>query len=295
MRLLFIHGIDQQDTDEKTLLDRWKAILFASVANSKEFLSADIAMAYYGATLDQYTTGRNPSAQLMGPLADVDSNSDELKFLASGMSEIAGWLALSNQQIEDGARAAEGDHNAVVGVPMSTSFARRAVGIARVLEDISPWRGGLALRVIKQAYAYLEKPNVGAVIDALVQLRIGTGKVVIVSHSLGTIIAFKLLRKLAAEGVNVEVPLLVTLGSPLALKVIKASLGVPREVPVLVKRWVNVYDPGDPVTLGKPLDIANFAGGIENIGDMNNQTRNGHSIEGYLGQPIVVKMITSSL
>jgi hypothetical protein len=184
---------------------------------------------------------------------------------------------------------------AVANRPMSTAFGRTLVGAARLLEGISPWNGRIALRLLRQAYAYLKQDWVTEGVDARVKPRFGAGELVVVTHSLGTVVGFKLLRELADEGAELQVPLFVTLGSPLGVDEVRSAVGSPYAVPDNVGKWVNAYDRGDPVTLGKPLNAATFAEGIENIGSVNNTTFNAHSIPGYLANADVIAEIEAFL
>ena len=177
---------------------------------------------------------------------------------------------------------------------MGTWIGRRLVGIVRAFEALSPLKGALVLQVVKQAYTYLAKEGAGAAVDNLVRPKLDGQRMVIVSHSLGTVVAFKLLREMAAAGRNVEVPLLITMGSPLGIDAVKAKLGPPRKKPAFVKKWVNFYDPADFVALGKALDRSTFAADIENVGDVDNTTDNAHGIAGYLPDKRVIDLLESS-
>ena len=74
------------------------------------------------------------------------------------------------------------------------------------------------------------------------------GPVVVVSHSLGTIIAYDVLRERSRE-----VPLLVTAGSPLAVQEIQDLVTNPLRVPDGVTAWRNVADARDLVALDKTI------------------------------------------
>ena len=64
------------------------------------------------------------------------------------------------------------------------------------------------------------------------------GPAVVVSHSLGTVLAYDVLREPAL--VNREIPLLVTMGSPLGYSEIQDRVRKPLQVPAPVGRWTNV-------------------------------------------------------
>jgi hypothetical protein len=74
------------------------------------------------------------------------------------------------------------------------------------------------------------------------------GPVVVVAHSLGTIIAYDVLRERGRD-----VPLLVTAGCPLAVQEIQDLVTAPLRVPDGVTEWRNVADGRDLVALDKTI------------------------------------------
>jgi hypothetical protein len=78
---------------------------------------------------------------------------------------------------------------------------------------------------------------------------------VVIAHSLGTVVAYEALH----AHPDLEVDLLVTLGSPLALPGAVFNRLLPRpgagtgQCPPSVKRWVNISDDGDPIAILRPF------------------------------------------
>ena len=73
------------------------------------------------------------------------------------------------------------------------------------------------------------------------------GPVVVVAHSLGSIIAHDVLREAGAA--TLDVPLLVTVGSPLGVTEVQDLVERPLQVPTGVGAWRNVSDARDLVAL----------------------------------------------
>lgn len=129
----------------------------------------------------------------------------------------------------------------------------------------------------------------------LQRMRAGGGPFVVIAHSQGSLIAYDVLREFEAEGC--EVSLLLTLGSPLGLPVVRSMFkqwtGTPKlPFPACVKRWVNVAERRDPVALDEDLsdDIADAQGRFYNIAGSRinpDWQRNPHSGSGYLSIPEV--------
>ncbi|HET8941462.1 MAG TPA: hypothetical protein VFN13_05695, partial [Rudaea sp.] len=110
--------------------------------------------------------------------------------------------------------------------------------------------------------------------------------VVLVAHSQGTIIAYDVLRKLngrAPSGQKLQIPLFVTMGSPLGIDEVQRKLTQPLQVPGGVAAWANFADLLDPVALDKRL-AGEFRGevGIHDTLVHNPVFGNPHSAVGYL-------------
>ena len=277
MNVLMIHGIGQEASTKDELLKKWTESLHAIQPGLLG--AASVEMAYYGTTLADWTNSKTKAAVGMGAestAVDV-GDADELKFLRAVMEEFASDHGIDESEIE-AAMDTAGDN----AVPMDNVIARRLVGLLRLVEKISPAKGSLLLRVVRQGHTYLSSPGAAKAVDSIVRPFLQRSPQVLITHSLGTVIAFKLLRELEAEGAGIQIPLLITMGSPLGLDAFKAKLGAPRRKPAFVDKWVNFYDPSDFVALGKPLNEKNFAGNIDNDGTVDNKTINAHGIIGYL-------------
>ncbi|MCK2240899.1 MULTISPECIES: serine peptidase [unclassified Crossiella] len=110
----------------------------------------------------------------------------------------------------------------------------------------------------REVHAYLQRPNSpgraatrATVIDALVEHQPD----VVIAHSLGSVIAYEALWAMP----DIDVDLLITLGSPLGLPniIFERLLPAPRlgraHRPPGVRRWVNIADPGDIVAIPRWL------------------------------------------
>ncbi len=106
------------------------------------------------------------------------------------------------------------------------------------------------------------------------------GPVVVVSHSLGTVIAYDVLSE--PRFADHAVPLLVTLGSPLGYTEIQDVVTQPLRTPAPVTRWANFADPWDLVTLD--TSVADDFDDRQRIVDttVNNPSPTSHAACGYL-------------
>ncbi len=127
--------------------------------------------------------------------------------------------------------------------------------------------------------------------SVLSRLRTGGGPFIVIAHSQGSMIAYEALSSLSAAD-GIEIDLFVTIGSPLGLQEVQDQLKVITNqkkglaVPAVVKRWVNVADPLDPVCADKRLSgdySATNGVGVEDFVQWNaDSPKDPHSGSGYL-------------
>ena len=162
-------------------------------------------------------------------------------------------------------------------------------------------------RFLDDVAYYLQMPEMRetvlkVVLDDLKRKRPDGGDLVVVGHSLGTIVAYDVLTRLPG---TYRVRQFVTAGSPLGLPVVKRHLlgaagrprpAVPGAVPLRSTGWLNAYDVLDFVALLHPL-----AGTFDEtlpgqVADERTYNATGpHSITDYLSDPDVAGPIGRAL
>ncbi len=251
---------------------------------------ASVEMAYYGTTLADWTNGKAKNAVGMGTestAVDV-GDIDELKFLSAVMEEFASDHGIGEAEIESAIEVAGND-----AVPMDNFIARRLVGLLRVVEKISPAKGSLLLRVIRQGHTYLSSRQ---------QKRLTTScdhsckEAPCADYSLArNRHCFQAAARYGSEGRRFSDSTSCNHGIAAWPDAFKAKLGAPRRKPAFVEQWINFYDPSDFVTLGKPLNEENFASDIVNDGTVDNRTSSAHGIVGYLPHKGVIDALKLAL
>jgi hypothetical protein len=108
--------------------------------------------------------------------------------------------------------------------------------------------------------------------------------ITLVSHSLGTVIAYHVLQEPALA--ELDVVDWITLGSPLGIDEVRwlatRGLAHPAPVPATVRRWTNIADPLDPVALdGTPADEFGPADRIADL-QVSILCRSHHAMKAYL-------------
>ena len=290
MRMILVHGISQEGKSTQKILDEWLPHLntaFASQGANPLHKLTRIDAAFYGDRLAQLSSTKvYDQAIALGAEEAADDFGD---FALDALREMALDMGATQAQID--AEVAQtvvaqgaGPHKAWVKA------------IARVIETLSPLHGVLALRVLVQAHAYIRNQHVHDEVNKLVRpLFEDDEPAIVVSHSLGTIVAYSLLREFARNDRPRQSSLLLTLGSPLGIDSVRKGFAKPRTRPDNVQRWVNGADPEDFVALRAELTNDNFGPGIENYPDIDNGHDDPHSILGYLSDPRIARAIAQAI
>ncbi len=148
---------------------------------------------------------------------------------------------------------------------------------------------------LKDLYRYYEKPAIRKELRARLRQAILDNKdkrLMVVAHSMGTIIAYDVLRELGREDASISIDHFVTIGSPLGLPHVKYKIMEENPLirtPSIVKKWSNLADRRDPVALDIHLSDdyeANYAGvQVKDDLVMNDWGDINHKSYGYLRTP----------
>ena len=284
-RLVLIHGRSQEDKDPANLkqewIDAWKEGLKQAKLAFPE--AADIKFPYYGNTLLDLSMGADSIAEVIvkapkGTAADPEREKFILDVLRETLLVEAGQAAVDATDAEVNEKA-----------PQNWGWVQAI--LEKVDKHVPGASAGSIAIATNDVYQYLENAGIRDTIESGVRQAFTSEQpMIIVSHSLGTVVAYNLLRR-EGKAQDWKVPLFVTLGSPLAVTAIRKKLS-PIKHPSCVGQWVNAFDKRDVVAL-HPLDAKHFAidPPIRNIGDVNNKTENRHGIIGYLDHGEVASLI----
>jgi hypothetical protein len=290
-RLVFVHGRAQEHQAASALKGKWLAALREGLARSTLELpiaEADIRFPYYGQTLFDLVAGvpSEQAAEIIVRGQGMDT--EERSFIASMMKEIFSKTGVTNEQIAEVLAT-----DVVERGPLSWAWIQAGL---RVIDRHVPFGSGASIALFtRDVYQYLRNIGLRDRIETGIRLAIQSDvPTIVVGHSLGTIVSYSLLRR-EGQTRGWNVPLYVTLGSPLAVTAIKRNLA-PNRHPECVGRWLNAMDKRDVVAL-YPLSKAHFPidPEVENKTDVSNQTENRHGIAGYLNDPVVARRIYDAL
>jgi hypothetical protein len=247
-----------------------------------------LSLAYYRSIFA--ASRRRPGPKGLGPADDDPVNEAEAQFLAELGDEVFAQLA------EPERRAVESP-----SPPLGASLPPVEPAVLRSVRAFEArWgrgAGALLLGRVRQVHAYLSDARVAGMIRAAVAAEIDLKTQVLLGHSLGSVVAYDLLR-CGVEGPSSITPgvrTLVTFGSPLAWSAVRRRLEGPSPGSFSVPRgitWVNVHDPRDAVTAGAPLGP--LASGIVDH-PVDNGSRDAHGARRYLRHKELARAVLDGL
>jgi hypothetical protein len=248
----------------------------------------DIRFPYYGQTLYDLAQGLSAEEAADVIVRGTAADAEQRAFVREVLLEVQ-----RAQGIDAADLAAVAGAEVVEKGPLNWEWVQ---AVLRVIDRRVPLASGTSIALAtNDVYQYLDNVGIRDEIETGVRQALSAGvATVVVAHSLGTVVAYNLLRREGAAQ-QWQVPLFVTLGSPLAVTAIRKKLA-PHRHPACVGRWFNAMDERDVVAL-YPLDAEHFPldPSIVNKRDVDNPTTNRHGISGYLSDPEVAKTLHDAI
>ncbi|MGN9837318.1 hypothetical protein ACTMTI_04235 [Nonomuraea sp. H19] len=272
--IVFIHGRGQEGKDPRELLDEWRQALAAGLGTQR--LPTEAVLPYYGNVLHRVTAevARRPE-----PLESIpEDRPEEVPFHPYLPGETG---ELERRLLADMAASA-GAPPVRTGIEdvLSWSLARRMLAWISRHTSVDKEIIKIFLQDVAVYLSHGRQPVLAEVRRSLPT----TDRIVLVSHSLGTVVARDLL---VDDGLRRRVVLWVTAGSPLGLPTIQRNLLARGTVHPRVE-WLTTYDVNDIVALGHPLDGA-WGTPLSQVEVENRDAP--HAIDRYLGHRTVATPI----
>lgn len=290
-QLVFVHGRSQENKDAVALKAEWVSALNKGLAKSGLHLPIAedaIRFPYYGQTLYDLVSGIPPDQVAEIIVRGENADEEERAFMRAVIQEVKQKVGISDATLAEAA-----GQDVVARGPLNWEWLQ---GVLKAIDRHVPGASGASIALAtSDVYHYLNNSGIRDEIEGGVRQAMQAGvRTVVVGHSLGTVVSYNLLRR-EGKSNGWEVPLYITLGSPLAVTAIKKNLA-PNKHPGCVGKWFNAMDERDVVAL-YPLDGNNFPinPAIENKTDVRNDTENRHGISGYLSDNEIAKRIYDAL
>lgn len=297
-RIIFVHGINNQNSTKAEIETHWATALRGALGPLSDpwWSEVEFRTAYYADKLfaeeQSWDGGAEPVAAMSVGARESDYAPNELAALYLEVQQSRG---ITDAQVEAELRPGEMPEHKRMAAGIHKAWLK---AIARTLEKVIPSAGnGLSERFLRQAATYLNKPGVYDTINTLVRGQVfdnmaALDRTVVVSHSLGTIVSYVLLRQMPDAP---KMPLFVTLGSPLGIRIVRDRISPPYITPPIASKWVNGSDREDFVALHPELTQATFGKAVVVNEAVKNGYEDAHSIEKYLAQPVIALAIGQAL
>ncbi len=288
--LVMIHGRSQQMKDADELKKTWMNALATGLKNANLYLTLDekkIHFPYYGDTLIGMMDNVSDPAPIVVKGAS-DSASREAEFTMNLLREMLRQNGVTDEAVKR--ELAQGDATKLVQEKGPLNWPWVLAGL-RVLDRFKA--GAWAVSTFTHdVWVYLDDSAIREKINEGVHRAYYGEPTVFLGHSLGTIVAYSVLKSEQAK--DWKVPALITLGSPLGIEAVW-SWFKPVDPPACVRKWFNGRDPLDTVAL-YPLTPSPFlAEEITSKNTIKNTSDNHHGIESYLADPDVARWIYDAL
>lgn len=297
--VIYIHGIGEHPPKEQ-----WKRE--CDIALFGKLMDDRTAMAYWADILHGPGTAGTMRARALRDREIDRRHSDEidLQAILKDASIPSAKRDKATAHLERLASALTGGEVASGRIGARRRAGARALPLPEFLRR--PITRAFLERFLKDVAAYFYQPGMRKKIQDRLRAEIkkATEPFVVVSHSLGTVVAFEVLSDQQLN--RPECSLLVTMGSPLGIQEVQDVLkdfGNKLIVPAKVRAWHNFADRLDPVALdaglGNDFNARETAGRSVRIVDriiVNDRTVdirqfNPHSSIGYLSHPEVRKVV----
>jgi len=284
--ILYVHGIGNKPI-ESVLKCQWDHALFGYDLGARSRLAYWVNREYYPspsaatcASGDVTEVENAPTGQALTVARHLQQTDleDEVAALTDNPREQAVLLALAST-VDAHIVPARPDRLHALGVQ----------GLILPLpEPLRRWITRKLTRAFaRDVYDFLFMPARRALMrrSLIDRLASGGGPFVIIAHSQGTMVAYDVL----SEMKDLDVPLFITIGSPLGIQEVQDQLKKLTEqkklaVPACVRRWLNVFDDADPVAADEKLSNDYLPKGmIEDVEARNlDAPAHPHSGTGYL-------------
>jgi pimeloyl-ACP methyl ester carboxylesterase len=223
--------------------------------------------------------------QNLTPKGDAGASEYE-QFVKASLEEMKPKANISSEEVRAEAGPIPAQEKGIQNWRLTQALARL---LDRRCADITSFTIEMFLRDV---FLYITDAEVTRQINAIINDKLTKEPTVVVAHSLGTVVAFRVLLEQRAR---INIRRFITVGSPLGIHTISSRLGM-LEYPRADLLWYNAYDKRDIVALN-PLKDPDFETDpvINNFGEVKNQTENRHGIIGYLNDATVAKSVAEAL
>jgi hypothetical protein len=295
--LVFVHGRSQQGRNPAEIKQQWTAALergLSGIGKTLPIPESSIRLPFYGDALDDLVHDLTPD-QAASVIAQGVGAEDPQGRYAGDAAEMIREIAAANtiQPIQEQDLTEQELAGNAALIQQGAENWRITLALLRALDKVPGINAQAVALATRDVFRYLRQAGVSIPINkGVMDVLQPNTETVVVSHSLGTVVCYNLLR---TPGANLKITQFVTLGSPLAITPIKRALAPLGWPPALVGKWFNARDPRDVVALF-PLTPNKFPPQpITDKSTVKNSQDDPHSIEDYLQDHDIARCIYDAL
>ncbi len=283
--VVFVHGISNKPPKNE-LLGIWKNALKTGGGIDLDSAGISSSMVYWADCLYPEPLGVHLGAHesaILESREDTRSWQEELSLEEN-------WFFSS---LETKFRAIDSNFDETLNerIPLPSKFKRRLM--EEYLRDVHHYLWNVRFSPSSQPPVRIRETIRGRFVHELESARSRNRDLILVSHSMGTVIAYDCLKNVDSCP---EISSLLTIGSPLGIDEVQDRLqpgwtrrnGYPSEK--VAQEWVNIYDRFDPVCGFDPILANDFKDrSFEVVQDINVKNRGTwrHDISEYLESPLL--------
>lgn len=298
--LLFVHGIAQEGRSSIELKSEWVGALNKGLRKLKKGpVERIVTVPFYGDKLASWAKSnlaedqeRRSSEPKAGGVDKLDFSEFAIEFASEALSA---HPAVAAQAIAIGLEETAQAHTGDFGKRGLQNWGPILTAVRLLDKALPSVEAAFVKQFLQTVHCYLTVNGAFHDTNGIIQNEIACldGPTVVVGHSLGSVVTYHVLH---GQERPADVPLYLTLGSPLALSAVRNRLRVRAARPPGVALWYNAFDKSDIVALN-PLSSEYFpcASPIENYADVKNWTDNHHGVIGYLDDVFVAELIAKSI
>lgn len=293
MKIIFIHGINQQSLDAQTFQAHWLKIFNLGLQKNHLALDVDqlnLAFPFYGDILTQYQQKSALNTQTMLPNWSFFDKLPKFRERDSKTLKKAFEVPLLPHYAQDQPYSLKNKFFLFSQLAKDRVLKEMVI----LLNHFPNLHESLVQKFISEAYLYWYDPSFKQQVhERIMSCFEPTEKHIVIAHSLGTVIAYNVLQELGQE---YHIDRFITLASPLPFNVVQRHLEHPVQRPeTLFGGWYNFFSQDDYLTtfpMQPPL--FDFTPPVENQ-LITTFIDKPHEIIGYLQHPRVVRCILDQL
>lgn len=292
MKLVFVHGINNESSTADEIKERWQDALEQGweAIGKRPLKKFTVEAAYYADILARASGDAQAAVEMGGPGDPATGLAIEL------LRSYADAAGVTEEELTAAAKAEGVPPTAIeAGIPHEGWV----IAFAKLLERILPTKGKYVAKLfLRQAAVYVGDPVLAAKIAEEVNKQVFSGKpdpTIVIGHSLGSVVSYRILADRAFS--NRSIPLFVTLGSPLSVAMFKPILPIRGSFPrPPITTWINGRNRQDFVTLGEAITKKSIGfEGVVDLTDVIDNEDNRHDIVAYLRSPKIAAGISKAI